>query len=283
MRGKYGPLWLHQLGGSQQLHGQLDWSLTLKGDLIQIQSDLIGSSNFQGGDSKWISNIKPKNLPAIASVRWERFAPGRVRTITVNKAKAKAEPKARGRKRKSPPDDICDPEVHDGVFDSKSTHGIAVPPEPPSEIEGLGGSNQVLPAESDATPIPTRATFAGRVRKGSVQHELDFDARRTKFYEWVPSSFWKDHFEREFWNKCVESENLEVAIKSFLMDIGFDPSKIQPRSVTAAKVPKSTAQPKVAAGKAKAKATPADKPKSQGRGRARGRGRGRGNAAVCRV
>lgn len=227
-----------------------------------------------------ISIIEPlKTSQSLHLLRWERYAPGPVRAITVAKAKAKGEPKARGRKRKNtedPEEVIDDPTVHDGVYASKSTSGVAVPPEPPSEIPDL---STAAPEESevDTTPFPTRATFAGRNRKGSVQHELDFDARRTKFYEWVPSSFWKDHFERAFWAKCVESENMEVAIKSFLIDLGFDPSKIKPRTA-AAKDPKAKASSKA---KAKSKAT-AEKPKSQGRGRARGRGRGRGNSAVCR-
>ena len=227
-----------------------------------------------------ISIIEPlKTSQSLHLLRWERYAPGPVRAITVAKAKAKGEPKARGRKRKNtedPEEVIDDPTVHDGVYASKSTSGVAVPPEPPSEIPDL---STAAPEESevDTTPFPTRATFAGRNRKGSVQHELDFDARRTKFYEWVPSSFWKDHFERAFWAKCVESENMEVAIKSFLIDLGFDPSKIKPRTA-AAKDPKAKASSKA---KAKSKAT-AEKPKSQGRGRARGRGRGRGSSAVCR-
>lgn len=225
-----------------------------------------------------ISIIKPlKTSQSLHLLRWERYAPGPVRVITVAKAKAKGEPKARGRKRKNtedPEEVIHDPTVHDGVYASKSTSGVAVPPEPPSEIPDLSTAPEQ--SEVDTTPFPTRATFAGRNRKGSVQHELDFDARRTKFYEWVPSSFWKDHFERAFWAKCVESENMEVAIKSFLIDLGFDPSKIKPR--TAAKDPKAKASSKA---KAKSKAT-TEKPKIQGRGRARGRGRGRGNSAVCR-
>lgn len=223
-----------------------------------------------------ISIIKPlQNSQSLHLLRWERYAPGPVREITVAKAKVKAEPK-RGRKRKTPEvpeEEVDDPTVRDGVFSAKSTNGLAVPPEAPSEIPNL--SNVPEESEVDTTPIPTRATFAGRIRKGSVQHQLDFDARRTKFYEWVPSSFWKDHLEQEFWAKCVESENMEVAIKSFLIDLGFDPSKIKPRTA-AAEVQKAKAK-----ANAKSKAT-AEKPKNPGRGRARGRGRGRGKSAVCR-
>lgn len=47
MSGKYGPQCVHQLGGSQQLHVQLDWSLTLKGDLNWIKmNQQIDEVNF---------------------------------------------------------------------------------------------------------------------------------------------------------------------------------------------------------------------------------------------
>ena len=206
-------------------------------------------------------------LPSGEQLRWEKYAPGPVRTVVVAKAKAKpgAKAKGRGRKRKAESDDEGDGNVN--IFNGSAESGaVAVPP----------SLDETVTSEvDDLFPIPSRATFAGRVRAGSTKHQSIFDARRAKFYEVVPQSFWEDHFERSFWTKCAQADDdIETGTKQFLLEIGIDPDKKRPLPSLPVR-PKPKASPKP---KAKAKT---DKPHG-GRGRARGRGRGGRGGAQCR-
>lgn len=187
----------------------------------------------------------------------------------VAKAKVKgAKGRGRGRKRKADSEDEEPiPEVN--IFNGSAESGpVAVPPSLDDPMTGEGEVVGPFP------PIPTKATFAGRVRAGSTRHQSLFDARKAKFYEVVPQSFWKDHFERSFWSKCSESDDdIESGTKNFLREIGIDPEKNRP-------LPSLPVRPKAKASKPKAQVK-TDKPHG-GRGRARGRGRGGRGGAQCR-
>ena len=147
----------------------------------------------------------------------------------VTKAKAKAAPgskgRGRGRKRKAESDDDEEPNPEVSIFNGSAQSGsVAVPP-PVDEAMTTGEGE----ADGPFPSIPTKATFAGRVRAGSTKHQSLFDARKAKFYEVVPQSFWKDHFERSFWSKCSESDDdIESGTKNFLIEIGIDPDKKRP-------------------------------------------------------
>ena len=162
------------------------------------------------------------------ALRWEKFAPGPVRKVVVAAAKPKpaptppGEPKRRGRKRKNPPQDQeQDQEQQDvQIFEGKSDAGVAMPALPGKEEDVVFAIAD--PQQPAAVPIPTRSTFAGRPRTGSAQHQLDWDARRAKYYQCVPPSFWKDGFERTFWSMCTANTDMEVAMKKFLEEIGFE-------------------------------------------------------------
>ncbi|CAK9118245.1 unnamed protein product [Durusdinium trenchii] len=204
---------------------------------------------------------------------WHRFAPGPVRAVIVEKAKPKpapgpkGEPKRRGRKRKSEVEgESGDARGAEEIFDGRSNVARISPPPPPGPDESL------FEVEESAEPIPTRATFAGRSRPKAEQGQRDFDQRRQMYYSMVPSSFWKDHFERQYWVKCSQCPTIDDAIASFLDDIGVKPQP--PSSRPAARAPKAQAKGKAAA-KPKAKANP-------GRGRSRGRGRGCGRGLPVR-
>ena len=219
----------------------------------------------------------------VGQLRWERFAPGQVRTIVVAKAKAKAlpgaSPKKRGRKRKEPAPE--EPEAGGGeagmdeVFRGRQAKacGVALPPDPPKQ-DALLPLNKPEPEPfgdhggdgSVSLPFPTRATFAGRVREGSLTHQKFFDERRQRFYESTPHSFWKDNYERTFWNHCVQAGNdLDLGVSRFLDEIGIK-APAHNKDSTKSPAPAPKAKGKTAA---KPKATP-----RAGRGRARGRGRG---------
>ncbi|CAK9059857.1 Uncharacterized protein SCF082_LOCUS31634 [Durusdinium trenchii] len=216
----------------------------------------------------------PRNLVSDrAKKEWHRFAPGPVRAVIVEKAKPKpapgpkGEPKRRGRKRKSEVEgESGDARGAEEIFDGRSNVARISPPPPPGPDESL------FEVEESAEPIPTRATFAGRSRPKAEQGQRDFDQRRQMYYSMVPSSFWKDHFERQYWVKCSQCPTIDDAIASFLDDIGVKPQP--PSSRPAARAPKAQAKGKAAA-KPKAKANP-------GRGRSRGRGRGCGRGLPVR-
>ncbi len=182
----------------------------------------------------------------------------------VAKAKAKPGPGAkargRGRKRKAESDDEGDGNVN--IFNGSAESGaVAVPP---SLDEAMTGEvDDLFPT------IPSRATFAASIRAGSTKHQSIFDARRAKFYEVVPQSFWKDHFERSISSKCSEADDdIESGTKKFLLEIG-DKKRPLP-SLPVRPKPKASCKPKAK--------TKTDKPHG-GPGRARGRGHGvRGGA-----
>ncbi len=218
----------------------------------------------------------------VGQLRWERFAPGQVRAIAVAKAKAKAlpgtSPKKRGSKRKEPalPEE---PQANgeagmDGIFQGRQLEacGVALPPHPSKDDHLPVNKSEAFGGHCDdgvvEIPFPERATFAGRARGGSLQHQKFFDERRQRFYQSTPPSFWKDNYERIFWNHCVEGGNdLDLGVSRFLDEIGIKaPANNQDSAKSPAVVPTPKAKAK---GTAKPKATP-----RAGRGRARGRGRG---------
>lgn len=230
----------------------------------------------------------------LTTLRWEKFAPGPVRLITVGPDKsapqvddkgqprpkgkpgrprkdpnAKAQPKAAGRKRKAQPQD----EVFTG--ERLESPMVAVP----AAISGNGDNGDTLFQNHGAEPAsqavenpesswPTRSTFAGRNNNGDVWEE-----RRSAFYKSIPKTHWKDGEERKFWRLCVDS-SVDDAVKKFLADVAV-PSHTP--------TPGSAVKPRV---KAKAKAKSAAKlrlPKETGRGRGRGRVKSKRGKAACRA
>lgn len=210
--------------------------------------------------------------PLSYPTRWEKFAPGPVRVVTVGPDKTMKdqrtpqdppEPKRRGRKRKGPekkPDDVFTGDLVGGG-------GVTVPMVATDDDALFGADNstgsipnEALPPQNPQPAWPTRATFAGRKNTGAV-----WEQRRAAFYQSIPSSHWKDALERDFWNLCASESTLDDAVQKFLAKEVPSPSDAQPRC-----------EPKRSA-KAKAKAKSAAKKllKEPGKGRGRGRGKGR--------
>lgn len=214
-----------------------------------------------------------------------------MRAITIGRGNAPAvsgEPKRRGRPPKRKDDsETGKPEVvkakEDGeqIFGPRSKKRSPVVP-PSTDMEpvvprDLGESFAEMAEESqhsmaemaeenpteNPTP-PTRATFAGRKKPSNDEAAATYDARRSKFYESVPTDLWKDPLERVFWNKCSALGDLDMAVTQFLTEQG----RGEPSSSSRAKP-----QRKVKA-KAKAKAKSKLKMKEPGRNRGRGRGKG---------
>ena len=194
-------------------------------------------------------------------LRWEKYAPGPVRHVDVQKDKvtkprndkvdkSKAAPKA-GRKRKV--DAMADIPVgqqpgHQQVFNGS-----------------VGGGGVVVPVATEPpTPSPaqwpTRNTFAGRNKTGQV-----WDDRRSMFYNNVPCEYWKDSIERRYWQLCSSESSLKDAMTTLLGELSSPDCTAQPSH-------RSTAKAAAKKPAAKVKAVP----KEPGKGRGRGRGRGRG-------
>ena len=211
-------------------------------------------------------------------IRWERFAPGPVQAVSVAPVKKDADDqpskkrgrppkdpnqpaKRRGRPPKNPPGQIPEAsgegECH--YVEQSSVAAVAVPPpEQADPVVAAGGVGHV--ADPEVLPdLPTRATFAGRTKLGSLEFQQQCDDRRMMFYKNVPKEMWKDHVEREFWSMCSTAGDNDVGLKKFLEKHGHSPA-------AAAQVPKSRA-------KAKAKSV-VKKPSTKIPGRGRGRGRG---------
>lgn len=189
-------------------------------------------------------------------LRWEKFAPAQVRTVSISHVPPQTgEPKRRGRPRTRKVDEV---ENADGgnvpaqgleeVFSRKAQKRSTVvffPEEtvPTPELFGDAGPT-IQSVETVEKPWPSRATFAGRAKPKEEEGATTFDNRRSKFYGSVPSHLWRDGLEREFWKLCVSSDSMEKAVEEFLQ-----------------------------------KHAPEAKPKSnqgaKGRGRGNGRGRGR--------
>ena len=115
--------------------------------------------------------------------------------------------------------------------------------------------------KADELKLPSRATFAGRLQ--TEANAKLFDSRRELFWKGVPESFWKDHFEREFWKLCTDIKPAKdsEALAQFLKRHAIDSTATQACS---SEVPRPKA-------KAKAKSK---LPKEPGRGRGRGAGAG---------
>ena len=206
--------------------------------------------------------------------RWEKFAPGPVRSVTVSKGGDPGEPKRRGRPPKRKDDSHhAEPEVPevkplegDQVFGPRSKKRSTVVPPPVEETMSPVAPRTIDFGAGDTQPWATRATFAGRKKPDNPEAAGVFEARRSKFYGSVPSHFWKDGLERLFWNKCVASDSMDVAMDEFLKDQGVVPSSSQETS-------------RKGRGRGGAKAKDNSKTKSKEPGRHRGRGRGRGKGA----
>ncbi|CAK9057168.1 unnamed protein product [Durusdinium trenchii] len=194
---------------------------------------------------------------------WEKYAPGPVRNVTVAPAPpapVPGEPKRRGRKRKADKQGMegqsgADAEVYEGKA-AVSGASVAVPAPPKEDLQDMiagRGSEGVM--EEEKVPVmpafPTRSTFAGRTRTGTQQYQEQWDSRRTAYYSSVPSTFWKDHFERQYWTLCSSLKDPEGAMKQFLEDIGFKPLPRPP-----AALPNEPSASAKVQGKPKAKAAP---------------------------
>ena len=207
--------------------------------------------------------------------RWEKFAPGPIRAVTVAQSGDPSVPKRKGRppKRKgqngddgnhAEPSEVK-PLEGEQVFGPRSKkRGVTVPaveevmsPVAPRTIDF--GS----PETTQHQPWPTRSTFAGRKKPDNKEAADVFEARRSKFYGSAPSHVWKEGRERSFWTKRVELDNLDSAMEKCLNEQG-----VQSSSCPAAS-PKGKGRGR-GRGAAKAKA----KVKEPGRHRARGRGKG---------
>ena len=157
---------------------------------------------------------------------------------------------------------------------------VALPPQP-EEMEELDVMDVVeddgkIRPLADQPPPPTRTNFAGRTRTGSEAFQKDWDTRRQKYYECVPPSFWKDHFEREFWSFCTFKSDMDLAMKEFFDKIGFEPPPPPAAKKSSAKKqpePKQRAEPKKRGRPPKQSVCKSSaKPKaSSGKGRGRGR------------
>ena len=170
------------------------------------------------------------------------------------------EPKRRGRKRKADKQGMegqsgADAEVYEGKA-AVSGASVAVPAPPKEDLQDMiagRGSEGVM--EEEKVPVmpafPTRSTFAGRTRTGTQQYQEQWDSRRTAYYSSVPSTFWKDHFERQYWTLCSSLKDPEGAMKQFLEDIGFKPLPRPP-----AALPNEPSASAKVQGKPKAKAAP---------------------------
>lgn len=172
-----------------------------------------------------------------------------------------AAPKKRGRPPKNPPPQPSDLAPGDVFADQSEVVSLAMPPQEP----------EPMAIDSEAAPSPpSRATFAGRTRLGSEEFQTQWDTRRDMYYKMVPTEFWKDPLERQFWSMCTSIGDIHEAMKKFLEKMG---------------VSKQPAPSPKAAAKAHAKAKASQKKpaaaKVPGRGRARGR-TGRGKKVACR-
>eukprot|EP00435_Cladocopium_sp_Y103_P059149 s248_g21.t1 len=219
---------------------------------------------------------QPRNLVADrARKEWEKFAPGAIRTVTVAQGGDPDVPKKRGRPPKKNDGEEVKPKG-DGeqVFGPRAKKRSAVVPPPVESVDDLGSPTPrnlegdfANGVEPNATPWPTRATFAGRRKPDNPDAAAVYETRRAKFYEKTPPNLWKDGLERVYWNKCVSCESLDVAITEFLEGQGI---VTQPSSSSqAAPSSKGRGRGRAAAkSKAKAKSKFMKEP---------GRNRGRGN------
>ena len=151
-------------------------------------------------------------------LRWERFAPGPVRAVSVipekpgqarPKGKAKAKAKGKGVKRKAE-----DQSAEIFRADEPNTEpSVAVP----AEDQGLPepGANEA-PVDPPAFPLPERSNFAGRTKPNTPAGLKIFEERRDKFYASLPAHFWRDKLQREYWLLCNETpDDLDAAIAKF--------------------------------------------------------------------
>ena len=186
--------------------------------------------------------------------RWEKFAPGKVRAVHIEKQKntntvntdgdvVLAAPKKRGRppKNTTKTDEAKDLDARPKAKakakngpcprklqeeDGPSTKGsgravLAVPPADPGMVldspEPPSCSSEKPHEKADHDTWPTRSTFAGRPRgsDGSSSAEL-WDSRRSKYYTDVPCEFWKDGLERQYWKLCVDLDDPSKAVAAFM-------------------------------------------------------------------
>ena len=154
--------------------------------------------------------------------KWEKFAPGPVRRVTVASAPLAdpAQPKKRGRppKRK---DETIAPKEGEQIFGPMSKRRSQVVPPidavVPVDLFVASGAPSGAPPEKVAWP--TRATFAERKKPGGEEAAMVFETRRSKFYESVPSDLWRDGLESD-WNECVKCGSEGEAVDTFLKNHG---------------------------------------------------------------
>ena len=182
MIGKLGHRCLSRNGGSLPAHGQLVWSQVQRGALVCIEALT----------SQLAANLGAPNNCALC--RWERFAPGPVRAVTVAPDKPckgpKAAPKKRGRKRKNEDEQQADGEGNNAALfqDQEGVAGVAVPAvtEGPDIAAAAEAVPEPAPVQDLTAKFPTRATFAGRAKTGTEDAQAMFDNRRTAFYQGTP-------------------------------------------------------------------------------------------------
>ena len=194
--------------------------------------------------------------------------------------KAKADPKKKPRKGQV---EAAEPNIFKEASDViEGNKVVAVPPpcddgqdlfEAESQVDQDRTAQVPVAAPSpkaDELKLPSRATFAGRLQ--TEANAKLFDSRRELFWKGVPESFWKDHFEREFWKLCTDIKPAKdsEALAQFLKRHAIDSTATQACS---SEVPRPKA-------KAKAKSK---LPKEPGRGRGRGTGRCMAGRAAARA
>ena len=200
-----------------------------------------------------------------STLRWEKFAPGPVKKVTITHNHPDALPKPKGRPRKRPAESTIVKPKGDGemVFGhrSKKRGPVVPPPEDGNADDVLGDAEPSPPVDVEPNPSassgvarpswPTRATFAGRKKPTDKEAANLFDSRREKFYQLAPSTLWRDGKEREYWKLCVQFDSCDKGITEFLKKEGVcpDPTPLPPGHGRAA-----------------------------GRGKGKGKGRGRGSA-----
>ncbi|CAL1129947.1 unnamed protein product, partial [Cladocopium goreaui] len=268
---KTGDSWAPmEIPGEDYPHDGADCILLLKhlvnSESLSQQPLTLLPSSFAAKLVKPLVSLPRNLLSDRAQKEWERFAPGPVQAVAVApEKKPKLDEagnpikKRRGRQLKDP---NAAPKKGGDVFaDQSEVVSLAMPPQEP----------EPMAIDSEAAPSPpSRATFAGRTRLGSEEFQTQWDTRRDMYYKMVPTEFWKDPLERQFWSMCTSIGDIHEAMKKFLEKMG---------------VSKQPAPSPKAAAKAHAKAKASQKKpaaaKVPGRGRARGR-TGRGKKVACR-